>query len=300
VNVGLLNIRILFERAQVYHAHNTMFLLGMFLASRLHGGKLVYDAHEVQCEAGRLQAWLEKIFIYKVDAIINVSEGRAGYQAIQYGLPLDRITVIHNYPELTAVQIQTRQPSRRIRMVFSGGFHLEDNRLDVFLRMLVGIPDVELDLIAFGYGDSGDCLERLIKELKLQEAVRFLPLVPFNVLIPTLASYDVAVDMLTNPERSVSKRYPAINKTYEYFAAGLPIICSNMEAFVEEVDGQGAGISIDLSQQEQGRRKLSEFIADHDRLATMQANARRLSEQKYNWTEESARLQALYSILTRE
>ena len=300
INVGLLNLRILFTRVQVYHAHNTMFLWGMFLASRIYGGRFIFDSHEVQCEAGRLQAWLEKVFIRKADAVINVSEGRADYQALQHSLPREKIIVIHNYPEFQEALWEKRQPTDRtqkLRMVFSGGFNLEDNRLDDFLRILTGIPNVELDLIAFGYGDSGERLKNVIQQMGLAETVKFLPLVPFKKLIPTLRSYDLAVDMLINPEQSVSKRYPAINKTYEYFAAGLPIVCSDMEAFIEEVHNQGAGISINPFQIEEARKRIIELVSDRDKIEKMRATARQLSEKRYNWKFEEDRLIATYSKL---
>ena len=300
LNVGLLNLRVLFTRADIYHAHNTMFLFSMFFASRIYRGKFIYDCHEVQFEAGRLQAWLEKIFIKKADVIINVSNGRADYQAKQYNVSREKIIVIRNYPDLSDLVIQNKKnQSSKIRLVFSGGFNLNDNKLDKFLEMLVGISDIKFDLIAFGYGCSDEMLKQKIKTLGLENQVQFLPLVPFNELIPTLTSYDLAVDMLTNPENSLSKRYPAINKTYEYFAAGLPIICSDMKAFKEEIEGEKAGISVNPNQIEEGRKKIVKLISDKTGLNTMKQTARTLSKEMYNWKTESNKLQTIYSKLIK-
>jgi glycosyltransferase involved in cell wall biosynthesis len=298
ISTAILSVRLLFIRADVYHAHNTMFLISLYLASRLYGGKFIYDCHEVQAEAGRIQHALERRFIHRADAIINVSEGRAAHQAAQYHVLASEILVIHNYPELPEELGPMLPEGATTRLVFSGGFHLRDNRLDDFLRILKGVPHVELDLIAFGYGDSGRRLDALIEELGLRDRVRFLPLVPYNKLMRTLTSYDLAVNMLTNPEQSISKRYPAINKTYEYLAAGLPIICSNLEAFEEEVVGQGVGISIDPTRMERGRDAVRAFISDRDGREVMRETARRLAVEKYNWATESCKLKRLYSTWT--
>jgi glycosyltransferase involved in cell wall biosynthesis len=298
-NIILLNIRIMFERADVYHVHNTMFLPGSFMASRFYRGKMVYDCREVMFEASRIMAWLEKKFIFKADLIINVSEGRADYQAAQYEIPREKILVIHNYTLLPDQIVKEKVYSATTRMIFCGGYHLKDNRVDDFIEIIQGIPDIELDLIAFEYGHSGGRVQKLIKNLGLDGRVRFLPPVPFEQVMTAISEYDLAVDMLTNPENSLSKRYPAICKTSTYLAAGLPVVCSNMKAFEEEIEEQGLGISIDPNDKPAAREKINRLLKNKDRIGIMREKALRVSREKLNWDVDAKFLWNAYQDLMK-
>jgi len=94
------NLLIVFTKADYYHSHNTLFLSGMWIASRLFKSKLIYDSHEVQWELNKIAKKLEEYFIHEVDRIINVSEGRAKVQAERFSLDINRIAVISNYPRI--------------------------------------------------------------------------------------------------------------------------------------------------------------------------------------------------------
>ncbi len=300
LNIFLINLKLLFTRADVYHAHNTMFLVGAYLSSRLRRAKFIYDCHEVQFEAGCIQGLLERVLINKANAIINVSKGRAEYQRQQYRLGNRDILMIHNYPEAFHNDRggeDAAEQNKCLRIVFSGGYNVTDNRLDNFVRMLVGVEHVCLDLIAFGYGDSSERLLCLVRELDLTGKINFLPLVPFKDLIPTIAKYDIAVDMLTNPENKISKQYPAVNKIYEYLSAGLPVICSNLESIKEEIAGQDLGVSLDPDDIENGRRQIIALRDDKKRLLAMRDNVERVARNKYNWKSECEKLLGLYSEL---
>jgi len=299
VNAALINLRLLVVGARVYHAHNTMFLWGMWLGARLHRGRFVYDAHEVQWEHGRLLAWLERQFIHRADACINVARGRARAQAERYGLAADAITIIANYPVLDPgapppISVAAGGP---IRLVYSGGYDLASNRLDLLARAMQRVPAIELHLVAFGYRDSEQVLRRLVGELGLTERVHFHPLVRPDEVMATVASYDVAVNMLTNPGGHLSIRHCSVNKMYEYLAAGRPILCSDLESFVEEFVTGGAAFAVDATDVDDIARGLRQLVAERERLAAMGARAWDLARTRYNWASQEARLLELYAGL---
>ena len=296
VNTLLINLRLLFCHAHVYHAHNTMFLAGMWLAARLHGGRFVYDAHEVQWEHGRALALLERLFIGRADSVINVAAGRAEAMAERFDLATDAITVVSNYPV-----VDTDQPPRKyqtrtgpIRLVYSGGYDLGSNRLDLLLQAMQAVPDTELHLIAFGYRDSEAVLKQLVSELELTGRVVFHPLVRPDEVMNAVAQYDVAVNMLTNPENHLSIRHSSVNKMYEYMAAGMPTLCSDLDSFVTEFVAPRAAIAVDATDPADITRGLREMVAARSELADMCARAQELARTRFNWATQEARLQDLY------
>src|SRR5215831_17814309 len=68
----------LLTSADIYHSHESYPLPACFLAARLRGKKLVYDAHELYQSNGLFgPLTIESLFIRKADAVINVNEARA-------------------------------------------------------------------------------------------------------------------------------------------------------------------------------------------------------------------------------
>ncbi len=299
VNTLLINLRLLFVRAHVYHAHNTMFLVGMWLAARLHGGKFVYDAHEVQWEHGRALATLERLFIRRADAVINVSPGRAEVMADRFGLRRNTITIVSNYPVVDTAQPPRtyHTPTGPIRLIYSGGYDLGSNRLDLLLRAMTEVSDTELHLVAFGYRDSEAVLKRLAVELDLAERVVFHSLVRPDEVMDTVAGYDVAVNMLTNPQNHLSIRHSSVNKMYEYMAAGMPTLCSDLDSFVAEFVEPGAAWAVDATRAEDIARGLRAVVDARAHLADMSARAQELAHSRFNWATQEAELRDLYGRL---
>lgn len=299
LNIALINLRLVFTRADVYHAHNTVFLWGMHLGARLHGGRFVYDAHEVQWEKGRAIATMEELYVRRADAIINVAPGRAREMARRHGVPLARITIIANYPIYDAglTERPAPAPTASLRLVFSGGYELATNRLDNLVRAMVQVPGVELHLMAFGYRDGEVVMRRLVAEHDLGDRIHFLPLVKPHEVMGAISRYDVAVNLLTNPRNHLSIRHPSVNKMYEYLAAGLPILCSDLPGFVTEFVDEGAAVAVDATSVAAVAGGLRDLLARRNDLPRLRQRALELARDRYNWQTQEAALLQLYREL---
>ncbi len=299
--IALINLRLPLTRARFYHAHNTMFLAGMWLASRLHGGRFIYDAHEVQWEVGGVHALLERLFIRRADGIVNVARGRAEICARRYGLPLSAFTIVPNYPQPDRRdELPTWAPvPGRLRLVYAGGYDLRNQRLDLLLRAMGEVDGVELHLLAFGYGDSEQRLRALVAELGLEDRVRHLPLVSPAEVMRTIAPYDMAVNLLTNPQDHVAIRYASANKAYEYLAAGLPTLCSDLEIFREELEAPGAAVAVDADDVGAIAAALRGLREGRHDLERMRRVAAELSRERFNWSLPESALLGLYRDLQR-
>lgn len=301
-NIGLINLRLLLTRADAYHAHNTMFLGGMWLSARLHRGVFIYDAHEVQWEHGRSLAWLEKTFIRRAQGLINVAAGRAHVVAERYCLRESDITIVANYPVVDggAVRRPYAAPVGTVRLVYSGGYDLQSNRLDLLLRAMQRVPGIELHMIAFGYRDSEMQLKALARELGIEERVVFHGLVRPDEVMGAVSQYDVAVNMLTNPQNHLSIRHSSVNKMYEYMAAGMPTFCSDLDSFVAEFVVPGAAIAVDATDTDSIAEGLRKLLSLRESLPQMSVCAHELAREKYNWRSQETNLLDLYRRLIGE
>jgi glycosyltransferase involved in cell wall biosynthesis len=299
-NIIFINFILLFRKANAYHAHNTMFLPGMYFASKLYGGRFIYDSHEVQHELNILAKNLELLFIKKADFIINVSEGRADYQAQRFNIPRKKIVVVSNYPEIPEnICTITHRSSKDLSFVFSGGFNLEDNKLDNFILALSEFDNCKFYLLAFGYGSSKEKLIESIKVNKLEDKVYFLDLVEPNRVVSIISQFDIAVNLLYNPKNLISYKYHGINKMYEYLLAGLPILTSNMPSFIEDFENNNVGKAVDPLEISSIKEGIQYFIKlKENELGQMKRDSQELAIKKFNWESQANTLIDLYKILS--
>ena len=95
------------QPADIYHAHDFNTLPVGYYLSRRYKGKLVYDSHELNLEAGRMarvkglpKRFLraqERFLIRRCDAVITVNDSIAAILEKQYRVP--RPVVVMNCPE---------------------------------------------------------------------------------------------------------------------------------------------------------------------------------------------------------
>lgn len=296
--IFFINGKLIFRKADIYHAHNTFFLVGMYFAKKIYESKLIYDSHEVQWELNSIAGLLEKLFIKKVDKIINVSTGRAKVQALKYKIDENSISVISNYPVFNSNNLYRKHSfdNSNVRFIFSGGVDLNDNKIDNFITALSDFPNVKFHLLSFSYGNSGKKIKDLILEKRLSDRVGFIPLVAPGEVINTISKYDFSVNMMVNPNNLVSINYHSINKIYEAIAAGLPILCSNLPAFEQEIVKNKIGFSIDpynIASIREGIKRLINISSDE--YYEMRFKALSLAKERFNWTLEEEKLLKLYN-----
>lgn len=300
-NIFLINIIIIFKKGYYYHAHNTMFLLSMYVSSKIHKGIFIYDCHEVQWEASKLSGLLEKLFINRADVIINVSEGRAKLQAEKYRVNPSKIKVICNYPikSINAKNV-IKNTDKELRFIYCGGFSIGTNRIDNLLIAISRLTNVSVTFLGFGYGNSEAKVKSIIEKYNLFNKVRFLPLVSPDRVIDIISEYDVAVNLQLNPKKLVSYRYHAMNKIYEYFAAGLPLLLSDMPSFINEFEHLGTAIFVNPNNIESVINGVKFCLLNRDNIYIMGSKALAISKERYNWSTQEIILLDIYSSFQKK
>ena len=136
-----------------------------------------------------------------------------------------------------------------------------------------------------------------MKDFNLEDRVCFNALVKPDELITTLSQYDYTVNLMINPKNSISINYHSINKIYEAISAGLPILCSNLPAFIEEIVNNEIGYNVDPESIESIQEGIKRIIHNKSNHLIMRRKAFDLAKAKFNWSIEETKLINLYNSL---
>lgn len=155
------------ERFDVIHAHDWMTALAGVRARKLSGKPLVYHAHALEFDRSgeninRDVYAIEKLAMETADQVIAVSHYTRGIILARYGIPPEKVAVVHNAVSRRragAVYHVSKDPGRRIvlflgRVTFQKG---PDYFVEAAARVLRSLPDV-----TFVMAGSGDMLPRMV------------------------------------------------------------------------------------------------------------------------------------------
>ncbi|MBR6826482.1 MAG: glycosyltransferase, partial [Oscillospiraceae bacterium] len=276
-------------KPQVIHANDYNALVPAYAAAKKLGCVLVYDSHEICVEnvfAKRLPSLFirhmrrkERKMCRSLDQMVYVSHAAADYFVKTYGIP--KPMVITNCA-LAREAVASRDKHEGFEILNHGQFY-EGRGYDLMVEaapLLKDIPDVRLAMR--GFGRIEEQLHKRAEELRTENVI-FYPKVLVEELIPEATKSHVGVaitlPICLNFKLSVS------NKLFEYAAAGLPVIMSD----IPEHRYLNAKYDFGLILEEntpacfaQAVRRLREDRALYERLS---ANAVRLSHE-VNWETE--------------
>jgi glycosyltransferase involved in cell wall biosynthesis len=300
--------------ADVYHGHDLNALPAAFEARRRHGGRLVYDSHELFLEAGataRQPAWarrivarLERRWSSDADAVVTVNESIAGELRRRYGVK--RTAIVRNCPPRwtptpgaegllrTAVGVGPGVPI----VLYHGGF-LPDRGLDRLAEAVLsqGLEDVHLVYLGFGPGQAE--LEALAASPRASGRVHVLPAVSPDDLLAWVAGADVAA--MPNQPVTLNEQYSTPNKLFESLAAGTPILSSDTperRAIVLEDPLGPLGVVCDATDPASIAGAIRELLdLPADERAALRARCRRAAAERLNWETEAEGLLELYRDL---
>ncbi|SHK20397.1 glycosyltransferase [Rhodothermus profundi] len=292
-------------QARIYHAGDLYVLPALARTARRFGGRLVFDARErypyVASTAGRplrQRFWklVERHYIRQADLVLTVSEGIAVHLVHDYGIasPL----VLYNAPEAPAPTVQTtslRQhlqlPDHLVLFLYQG--HLRPGR--GCLLPLEALPEVpEAALVYLGDGPLAPVIRERATTLGVADRVHLLPPVLPDKLLPVTASADVGLVLLE--DTCLNHRLALPNKLFEYLAAGLPVLASNLPELRRVVETYGVGYVVDTPNLEALTAAMRQLCGDpalRRRLAARTSAA----FAAHSWARLAPRFQEAYQKL---
>jgi glycosyltransferase involved in cell wall biosynthesis len=284
------------------HAHDAAMLVPGWLA-RPKGALLVYDSHELATGVpyrsrfwAALVAAIERLLVPRCDAVITVSGGIADRLASRYGLAA-RPVVVRNLPDLPPPRPGSPDLRRELGLgeaplILHQGAVALDRGCEVLIRALALVDGAHL-LFLGAQGGFAERLRALARELAVGERTHFRPPVPPRELLSYTAQADVGVTLLEGSCENHRLALP--NKAFEYVAAGIPVLASDLPELRAIVDEHGLGWTVDPSHPSAVAGALRTAIGARGD-AELRERVRSAADE-LSWRRERPRLTELYRRL---
>ncbi len=309
-------VRLMNISADVYHAHDETALLACYIAARLQGKPLIFDAHEIPLfqlplsEMNRGRRWLRLLsalllrhIIPHSAGIITVSPPIAQEIYNLYHGP--EVTLIRNIPAYREVKKNDRLrqylglgPETRIAL-YQGGLWA-DRQLD---RLIRAARFLEQDIVMVMMGDGSKETISQLKALILSEGVtdrvKIISAVPYEELLDWTASADLGL-IVYSPDYSLNVQMCLPNKLFEYLMAGLPILSSQLDAVAEIINIYNVGQIVSSLAPADVSAAINAMLRDPAALDRMHHNALEAVRYEINWEKESQVLVHLYQIILKQ
>jgi glycosyltransferase involved in cell wall biosynthesis len=282
-------------RPDVVHAHDVAMLPSGWLAARRAGALLVYDTHEFALGvAYRTRGFallvriVERLFVPRADAVITVSDGIAARLASIYRLRRPPVVVRNTADVSGAVAGAGLRDELGLApdtpLVLHQGAPARHRGCTTLLRAVERLDGVHL--VFLGEGEPG-----FMAELRAgaNGRVHFVPARPPGQLLAATAEADVGVTLLEDVCENHRLALP--NKVFEYVAAGVPVVASDLPELRSLVERYGIGELVDPSD--------PQSVADgiDAALARPRADALASAARELSWDLEQRRLRDLYAEL---
>lgn len=289
-------------KPDIIHANDLNALIPSYKAAKKLKCKVIYDSHEVFVENSDIvkhktvrAIWkaYEKFLVKRISKMVCVSNAAADYFSNLY--KIEPPLVITNCA-LRSDQVMPDQKNSGFEVLNHGQFYA-GRGYDIMTEAIPYLKEYGDIKIAFrGFGTLEDSMRKRAKELG-DENVRFYPKVLVEELIPEASKAHIGVAITEaiclNFKLSVS------NKLFEYAAAGLPVIMSDVPEHRYLNEKYDFGIIIPDNDPKNFAEAVIKLYNDKEFYAECSRNARRFCEEVC-WENEFGKLLKLERELLEE
>lgn len=221
------------KKIKLVNVHSLGLLPIGWAVKLITGGKLIYDAHELETETNGLRGFrkslsksIEKALIRKVALTIVVGgEIERWYQSSYIGLPIVTVMNCPLYRDQVSsnkLRLALNIPERYKIVLYQGAL-CSGRGVEFLLDSFKALKASNYTIVFMGYGE----LESSIKEVANSAPhIYFLPAVPPEEVLDYTASADIGVSLVE--DASLSYRYCLPNKLFEYIIVRVPVIVSDL------------------------------------------------------------------------
>lgn len=229
---------------------------------------------------------LEGRYIRRARVVFTVSDSIAEHLARTYGIP--RPAVVRNVPPAqknlhtqsdTQSDTQFHPNTASPPIILHLGQMRAARGLEHLIEALPLVPQARL--VFMGYGAGQPALEALAAASPAADRIEFRPPVPPGDVPRAAAEASVGVTLLA--DSCLNHRYALPNKLFEYLAAGVPVVASDLPEMRSVLESTGAGRCVDPADIRELAAALRHVC---DNQSTYRAHARAAAEQ-FNWENES-------------
>lgn len=276
------------ERPDIIHANDLDALIPAYMAAKKVNARIVYDSHEICVKNNSLIGkplyskyleFRERFLCKKVDQMVCVSNAAADYFAKKYRI---RKPLVITNCSLKSEQILDRAIQKHDGFeILNHGQYYSGRGFEMLPDVLPLINDCpEIKLAIRGFGKLEPSIHAAVEAQKNADQFIFYPPVLVKELIPEASKSHVGVaitvPLCLNFELSVS------NKLFEYAAAGLPVIMSNIPEHRYLNDQYRFGIVLEDDTPECFAKAVKKLYLNKEFYRKCVRGAKKMSD-KVNW-----------------
>jgi len=298
------NIRLffylLFAKVDLIFANDLDTLPAAFLAAKIRRKKIIYDTHEYFTETPELvhrpkvQAIWQKIenFIFpKLQVIFTVNDSIAELYKKKYNKNLQ---VVRNIPPTyIPSRLKTRKeldlPENKHILILQGTGINKDRGAEEVLTAMQYLQNCILLII--GSGDVLPALQKMTKELQLENKVIFKTKMPFEELRQYTCNSDLglAIDKDTN----LNYHFSLPNKLFDYIHAGIPVLASDLPELKKIINDYDIGYFLQNHDPKNIAATIEYIFENAERYKTVKSNTEKAREELCWENEEKNLLQII-------
>ena len=293
-------LKIAKARGSTIHNMHSVGLIPIGVLLKLfRGGKLIFDAHELETETNglvgmrkRAAKLVERATIGFADLVIVVSPGIERWYRERYrGLPI--VTVLNTPRHVSSSRSSVLReklgiPDHFRIAIYQGGL-MSNRGIKELIDAAPIVAKAGYAIVFMGYGPMQAEVEAAAAR---NVNIYFYPAVPPSQILRHTASADVGICSISGV--SLSYRLSLPNKLFEYIAAGIPVIASALPEMERVIMMRRVGVCVSTWTPDVIAAALSEI--DHMRGAELDSRISRTAEE-YSWESQEAAMIAAYRNL---
>ena len=292
----LISSEIIKQNPDIIHANDLDALIPSMIAAKKLRCKIVYDSHEIYLENPYILnnkmyytylSYCEKKCIKKSDIMICVSNAAADYFSRRY--KISKPLVITNCISREAKY--DKLPKCECFEVLNQGIFTESRGYDILAqtcKYISAYPDIRLAVR--GFGKIEEELHSIISNMENKDQFIFYPSADVKDMIPLASKSSVGI-AITEPI-CINFKLSVSNKLFEYAAAGLPVIMSDIPEHRYLNEMHNIGIILPQCTAMELGKAIIRLYKDKRLYEELSQNALKLSE-KINWEGEFEKLMQL-------
>jgi glycosyltransferase involved in cell wall biosynthesis len=269
-------------------------IMPVWLAAKLRGKKMVYDAHEYFSQQKEIvtrpkmyRVWhrIEKTFVPKFKHGYTVSESIAAAFKEKYGV---NYAVIRNMPLLKILPAPV--PPAEKFILYQGAVN-EARGLEFLIPAMQQVP---AKLHIYGDGNFLEAVKENIRTNNLGDKVLLKGKVLPGELDRITQSAYIGINLVENT--GLNQYYSLANKFFDYLQNGIPQVSMNFPEYKKINDKWEVAVLLDELSEDSISGALNGLLQDEDRYIKLQQQCLSARET-LNWQEEEKKLIAFYKAI---
>jgi glycosyltransferase involved in cell wall biosynthesis len=288
------------EGADVFHFHDPELIpLGIWL--KAHGKRVIYDVHEDFPKQLLSKPWITPWLRHPLSVAAAFVESAAGWLCdgivaatpeIARRFPKRKTVTIQNFPLVGELDDAGVVPycDRSEELAYVGGI-TANNGAKQLLTALASLPNESKARLLLAGAFSPESLRQELQRMPGWSRVEFLGWQSRPGVAAILGRARAGL-VTAQPISNYLDCWPT--KMFEYMAAGLPVIASDLPRCRQIVESTGCGILVDPHDPQSIADAIQWLMARPIEARAMGQRGQEAFRTKYNWAPEAQRLLAFY------